>query len=357
METLKILKKLVSFNTAEDLQNNEIIEWVENYLKENGFKCKRIIEKATKRTNLLAQIGKEPILAFSGHLDTVNATDGWESDPLRLKIDEKYAYGLGVCDMKGGIASFLKACSNIDKNKLKKGLKLFFTFDEEIDFKGIELLVSKGEKFPEYLILPEPTDLKPVVATKGCMEMKVNFFGKACHSSMPDRGINAIVEAYKFIGELLNFANELKNERNDLFPIPYTTINIGKIKGGDAVNKVPDKCTIQFDARTISEKHNEIIEKKVKQLLKKYNSNFEITIDIKANINNDNNMITKIESICKNNRIAENYVTEASFIHGSKAIILGLGPITAHQSNEHIELSKLNELVQIYENIIKEYCY
>lgn len=78
METIKILKKLVSFNTIEDLQNNEIVEWITQYLIEYGFKCKTIADKQTKKKCLIAQIGKNPILAFSGHLDTVNATDRME---------------------------------------------------------------------------------------------------------------------------------------------------------------------------------------------------------------------------------------------------------------------------------------
>lgn len=357
MEVIKILKKLVSFNTIEDAQNNDIIEWIEQYLTKYSFKCKKISDKESKRKCLVAQLGKKPIIAFSGHLDTVNATEGWESNPLKLKIEDNKAYGLGVCDMKGGIAAFLKACTSIEQSKLKKGIKLYFTFDEEINFAGINLLIKNKEIFPKYLILPEPTDMQPVVATKGCMEMKVTFFGKSTHSSTPNKGKSAIVEAYKFIGELLEFSKKLEEDKNELFSIPYTTINIGKIKGGDAVNKVPDKCIIKFDARTINKNHNKIIETKIKEILKKYDSKLETIINIEANINNDNKMITTIENITKNKRKTENFVTEASFMKNTETVILGLGPITAHQCNECIEIAKLNRLVKIYKKIIAEYCF
>lgn len=251
----------------------------------------------------------------------------------------------------------MKAINCIDIGKLKRGLKLYFTFDEEINFKGIDLLIRKKEKFPEYLILSEPTDLKPIIATKGCMEMKVTFFGKSAHSSTPNKGESAIIKAYNFISELLDFAKELENDKNNLFSIPYTTINVGKINGGDAINKVADKCVIEFDARTILKEHNEIIKKRLENILKKYDCEFDIGINIEANINEDNEMINVIEEISGNKRIAENYVTEASFIKGSNSVVLGLGPVTAHQCNEHIEISKLNKLEEIYEKIIKYYCY
>ncbi len=259
--------------------------------------------------------------------------------------------------MKGGIAAFLKAATSINRKKLKNGIKLYFTFDEEINFGGIKLLNRNNEKFPKYLIIPEPTDLQPVVATKGCMELKITFYGKSAHSSTPNKGKNAIIEAYKFIGEILDFAEELKKEKDEIFSIPYTTINVGQIKGGDSVNKVPDRCVVKLDARTIKKEHNKKIERKIKEILKKYESKYEIKINIDSISNKDNEMIKVIEDLCQNNRKAENFVTEASFIEDTEAVILGLGPITAHQCNECIDIDKLNELVSIYIKIIEKFCY
>lgn len=354
METIDILKKLVSFNTIKDLQNNEIIEWIKQYLEQYGFECN---EKGNNKKCLIVSIGKDPILGFSGHLDTVNIADGWESNPFELKIKDGRIYGLGACDMKGGMSAFLKACTNIDKSKLKNGLKLYFTFDEETDFEGIKVLTGLNEKFPKHIIIAEPTDMKPVIATKGCIEAKVTFFGKSTHSSTPDLGKNAIIEANKFIQELLVFSQELRNEKNDIFSIPYTTINIGKIEGGDSTNKVPDKCVVMFDARTVYEKHNGKIAKDIEKILKKYDSEFEIGINIFPKINNNDKMITMLEELCNSQRTAENYVTEASFINNSEVVIIGPGPNTSHQSNEHIEIQKLNDTVKIYERIIEKYCY
>ena len=357
MEVVEILRKLVSFNTIEDEKNFEIINWLKNYLNEIGFTYKEIKDENTKKICLIAEIGENPMIGFSGHLDTVDITENWTKNPFELKLENDKIFGLGVCDMKGGIAAFLKACSNINKEKLQKGIKLFFTYDEEIGFTGIKLLLKKKIDFPKYLIVAEPTDLQPVIANKGCLEIKINFCGKSAHSSTPNEGKSAILKVNKFINDLLDLEKELQNERNDIFPIPYTTINIGKIVGGDAVNKVPDKCYIEFDARTINSKHNEIIIERVKNLLNLYNAKLNVITNIKPlNTEIDEN-IKEIEMITQQKLKGENFVTEASFLPNTESIILGVGPITSHQSNEYIKIDKLEKLVKIYDNIIKRFCY
>lgn len=357
VEVTEILRKLVSFNTIEDKENIQIIEWIKSYLTTIGFTFTELIDEETNKKCLIAEIGNNAQLAFSGHLDTVNATEDWTKNPFDLCIENDNIYGLGVCDMKGGIAAFLKACATLKNQTLKNGVKLFFTYDEEINFSGIKLLLKEKTVVPKYLILCEPTNLQPVIATKGCIEMKITFYGKSSHSSTPNKGKNAILEATKFIEELLKFSIELQQDKNDIFSVPYTTINIGKIKGGDAINKVPDRCYIEFDARTINKEHNIIIENKIKDILKKYDSKLNIGINIPSNINTDNKMIEDIEKLTQNKRKGENYVTEASFLPESESVILGLGPVTAHQSDEYIEKSKLDELAKIYEKILKKYCF
>lgn len=357
MNVIEILRKLVSFNTIEDKENNKIIEWIKSYLLPLGFHCIELTDKKNGKKCLIAEIGNNPQIAFSGHLDTVNITNNWTKNPFDLHIESDKIYGLGVCDMKGGIAAFLQACHIVKNKKLNYGLKLFFTYDEEIGFSGIKTLLKANIDLPKYLILAEPTDLKPIIATKGCIEMKVTFIGKSSHSSTPYKGKNAILDATHFIQELLEFSVKLQEETNDIFPVPYTTINIGKINGGDAINKVPDRCFVEFDARTIKKEHNAIIENTLKRILNKYDCHLDIKLNIPSNINIDNNMIEDIEHMTQNVRNGENYVTEASFISNSESIILGVGPITSHQSDEYIEITKLDELVKIYENILRKYCF
>jgi len=356
MEVVSFLKKLVSFNTVEDLQNNELIEWIEQFLESYNFKCTKIIDEKTKKMNLVAEIGENPELAFAGHLDTVPSDTNWNTNPFELTIKGNIAYGLGVSDMKGGISAFLKAITNIDADKMKKGLKLYFTFDEELYFKGIKHLIAKEEKIPQNLILAEPTDLIPVKGTKGLLDLEVKFFGKSAHSSALTSGINAILKANNFINELIEMSEELKQEQNSIFEIPYTTINIGEIKGGTTVNIVPNECTVVFDVRIINKGQNLIILDKIKKLIEKYDSELKIRVNIEPKINTNIGMIQTIEEITNKKCEVVNYVTEASFIKDTNTIILGVTN-TSHQVDENIKISDLIKLVEIYEKIIEKYCY
>ena len=140
MESKEILRKLVSYNTIIDKENKEILDFIENYLKEYGFQTKR------RKKCLIATNGCHPNIAFLGHTDTV-PYESWDNDPFTLQeIDDKLI-GLGACDMKGGLAAMLSTISKLDLDKNK--LSLYFTNDEETSFEGIktirdEIICSMG---------------------------------------------------------------------------------------------------------------------------------------------------------------------------------------------------------------------
>ena len=130
MKEFKILEDLVKFNTIKDKSNKEIINYIERYLTKLGFKTE------SKTKNLVMSIGENPKLGFLGHTDTVEYIEEFKN-PFELTIKDGDLYGLGVCDMKGGIAAILKSVLDTDWNKLNYGIKLFFTYDEETGFGGI----------------------------------------------------------------------------------------------------------------------------------------------------------------------------------------------------------------------------
>ena len=137
----QVLRDLVSFNTISDKENKKIIDYLESYLTNLGFKT----EYKTK--DLVMSIGQKPKLGFLGHTDTVEYIKDFHN-PFEVVAKEGYLYGLGVCDMKGGISAMLDALKQIDFHSLKHGLKLYFTYDEEKCFSGIYELLRKKEVFP-----------------------------------------------------------------------------------------------------------------------------------------------------------------------------------------------------------------
>lgn len=161
MNEIDILKDLVSFNTIKDKENQKFLNYVEQVLSKLGFKTLK------KEKYLIMSIGKNPKLAFLGHSDTVDFINGWSTNPFELTQKDNKLYGLGSCDMKGGIASFLQALSEIDLQSLSNGIKVYITYDEEIGFGGIKEIVETNEVFPEYVIIGEPTDNKILTGCKG----------------------------------------------------------------------------------------------------------------------------------------------------------------------------------------------
>lgn len=341
MEEFKNLKELVKFNTIKDKENKEIINYIENYLLKLGFKT----EYKTK--NLVMSIGENPKLGFLGHTDTVEYIKEFKN-PFELTRKDEYLYGLGVCDMKGGIAAMLDAVSKIDFNKLKNGLKLYFTYDEEIGFGGTYELVKNNEQFPDYMIFGEPTNNEVLIGGKGLIEYQIFFKGLKAHSSTPDKGISANLNAVDFIYELKEFYNNnIKPDMQKVYEIPYTTMNVGIIKGGSAKNSIPASCEIFIDFRTVKKEHKKQLNDKIEDLAKKYGADVNIIEDIEPFLN-EIDFIDEIKTA--------NFMTEASLIKGNKKMILGVGPITAHEVNEHISIDSYRKLIKQYQNLIYEIC-
>jgi len=341
MDVKEILKNLVSFNTIRDKKNKEIMDYIENFLKQYNFKTERI-EKC-----LIAYNSDKVNIGFVGHTDTVDY-ETWDGDPFTLQEVDNKLIGLGACDMKGGIASILSVISKIDLNKNK--IALYLTNDEEIGFEGIYTI--KDMIKPNNIIVGEPTDNVPVYGTKGILELKIEFFGIKCHSSTPNKGISAIMETIKFINILDEYYNnEIKKDLVNDFEIPYTTMNIGLINGGESLNSVPEKCTITIDFRIVKESHiNEILEK-IENILKNFKANLIVNETIPPKLNsNDISFLEKIST----KKETKCYLTEGSVID-KNFIILGPGPDTSHQKNEYITIDKLNKTVELYQAIIEYY--
>ena len=339
LEVEEVLNTLVSFNTIKDKENKEIISYIEQTLINLGFKTEK------KDKFLIMSNREETSLGFLGHTDTVESADGWKYEKFKLTKEDDKLYGLGVCDMKSGIAAIISAISQIDFKNLKNGMKLYFTYDEEIAFSGIKEVVKYENKFPKTIIIGEPTNNEIVVGSKGLMEYKISFKGINAHSSTPNKGKNAIIDAIKFINELNSFyENDIKKKENDKFEIPYTTMNIGVINGGSAINSVPDYCEFLVDFRTINKDIEEDIIRKINELKEKYNTQvFELN---------------RLSAFYNKSDISSktcNFITEASFLDNER-IILGAGPVTAHEVNEYITIESLNRLTEQYKELILKYC-
>lgn len=338
---MDILKKLVEFNTIKDKENEKIINYIENELTKLEFKTQY------KGKYLIMQYGENSKVGFLGHTDTVEYVNGWKTNPLNMVVENENIYGLGVCDMKSGIAAFINACKNIDLNKLKYGIKAYFTYDEEIGFGGIYDIINSKEEFPEYMIYGEPTNNIAYTGGKGLLEIDIKFFGKKAHSSNPDKGLSANLNAIKMLNELNNcYEEEIKCLVDEKYEIPYTTMNIGILNGGSAKNSVACSCMATLDFRITDKNIIKMVKEKLNNMKEKYKFEYEVIEEI-------NPFYNDVEFLEENRTV--NFMTEASFGNAKcKKIILGAGPVTAHEIDEHISIKSYKNLIKQYEEIIKK---
>lgn len=342
-----ILEKLVSFNTIDDKENEEINNYIKEFLKEYGFSFEEV---GDSKKVLIARTKKEPKFCFFGHTDTVSTN---MDNPFKLVEKDGNLYGLGTCDMKSGIASILKAITEINIDKLKYGLVLVFTYGEETDFNGIKEFVKNDIKYPEYILVGEPTDNIPMNGSKGAIAYYFNFYGKKAHSSRIEESSN--INCIKFFSELLKLQEYFNKTENSEYEFKNSTMNIGIINGGTAINVVSDKTAATCDFRITSKKEEyDYVKKYVEDLSKKYNMDYTIGLDILPFIN-ESDIVNVYEEITCNKRGKFYGLSEASLLNGNR-IILGPGPVTAHQDDEHISIESLNECVEIYKKIINYIC-
>lgn len=350
MEVENLLNDLIRMNTVDDLENKKIIEYLEKYLKKLGFKT----EYKTKC--LVMSIGKDPILSFIGHTDVVSVTNDWKYSPFELtKVGDKLI-GRGVSDMKGGIAAFLSALKQTDLKKLKRGIRVCFTYDEEKEFAGIKELIKRNTDFGSYSLVGEPTDNYPCIGSKGLLEYELTFRGTAAHSSRPIPNESSNENAILFLNDVLKLKRVFEKEKVNLFEVPFNTINIGTINGGTNICTTPDYTNVLLGFRiTKSEKDITYIKDYINKSIKKYpKAEYKIINEIKPFYNEDS-IINFYEEITRKKRKPFFGVSEASFIENNR-LILGPGPITAHEKDEFILKTTLLETIEIYKKIIERIC-
>ena len=354
----EILKDLVAINTIEDKENLEMMNYLEDFFAGLGFTVERKKSDSTEKEVLIAKYGKNPAIGFLGHTDTVDITEGWVTNPHELIEKDGLLYGLGACDMKGGIAAFMAAIKETDLTKLdsEKGIAVYCTYDEEIMFGGVKELVEAGTQFPPHVVVAEPTDLVPMIGSKGLIEYIFTFHGVTTHSSTPIDGKSSNKNAVRFLNRMMDFEEELRKiSPNPFFGVPYPTMNIGIVEGGTAMNKVPDKTTVYLDFRICdSEKEYPLIRKAVDEALEGLDGEYVIINDIPS-FQNKSPLVDIYEE--KTGKKGKSFfgITEASFFEGDR-VIIGPGPVTAHEANEHVETASLEQTVELYKDMIGRLC-
>ncbi len=360
-EIVSILKNLVQIPSENPpgITKNIVKYLISDVFKEEeGFRNQIVINKKNGITlhNLISTIGNgDKTITLSGHFDVVPIGDAsqWKILPFSAQIKDGRLYGRGSADMKGGIAFLIGAIKILSKiPEFLKKYKLMFlgTADEEVGMTG-SITLSKQEVMKDsiLLIIAEPTNLKIGVGEKGLLWVKLKITGKAAHGSMPQVGINAIERALEIIPQLRDF---LGDRNNDI--LGNSTLNIGKISGGTAINIIPDQVILDLDYRLIPEQDQKLLIKNLNNLQKSelLPINMEILKELPALMTDSNHLfIQNIKEISKNEIVGLSYATDAAHFIKSKNpipfVIYGPGdPRNIHKTDEYIEIEQIFKAIE-----------
>jgi acetylornithine deacetylase len=270
----ELLARLVSFPTVSRDSNLALIDWVEDYLSGMGGRCRRTWNEDRTKANLFAAFGPDEPggVVLSGHTDVV-PVDGqdWQTDPFVLTERDGLLYGRGAADMKAYAAVILSRLDKDRLNNLKKPLYLALSYDEEVGCLGVDRMVEDALAHfarPAYAIIGEPTCMHIVRAHKSINLFRTMVTGQTAHSSQPHRGAGAILAAARMIERLRQIGAQKRAAAQDAgFEPPWTTVQVGLIKGGTAVNILPGQCEFVWEYRSLPDENPDEILDQIQQFV------------------------------------------------------------------------------------------
>jgi len=259
MAAMEILETLVGFPSVVGTPNAGIVAWIRDYLQSHGIDVTILPGPEGDRSNLFATIGPRemPGYILSGHMDVVPAAEsGWTSDPFRLRAEAGRLYGRGATDMKGFLAACLAAAPGLARAPLRRPIHYAFSYDEEAGCRGVPHMIARLPelcKTPLGAVIGEPSGMRAIRAHKGKAAGRLTVKGRSGHSSRPDQGLNAIHAVAGVLAQAVTQAERLaRGPFEPVFEPPYSSLQVGTLRGGQAVNIIPDSCEAEFEARAVS---------------------------------------------------------------------------------------------------------
>lgn len=370
--SIQLLKKLVEFDTTSHKSNLALITFVKNLLESVGISI--ILNSNTEQTkaNLFATIGPKDRagILLSGHTDVVPVEgQAWSSDPFQALIKDHKIYGRGTADMKGFIAcaihTMMKAA---DLPQLSKPLHLCLSYDEEIGcigVRGILGLLTECIIQPELCIIGEPTSMNIATGHKGKAVFKAICRGQEGHSALAPLYVNAIYSAQSVIEAVRSTQKEIVQGYvlDTDYDVPFSTVHIGQIHGGKALNIVPNECILDYEIRNIAEQTTDAIQEKIFNYIEhspyaQFVSIQEINQYPGLNTSTTIQAVKFLQSLLESETELKkiSFGTEGGLFQqqlNTAVLVCGPGSIqVAHQPDEYIEISQMNECDAFFERLL-----
>jgi succinyl-diaminopimelate desuccinylase len=244
VDELSLAERLIRYDTSRPDDLVAAAGFVKGWLESRDIPVNDFDHNG--RRALVAEVGPRhadfPCVVLHGHLDVVPGRPG-QFEP---RVEGDRLIGRGAYDMKGGLAAMMWALKdNEDQERVR--LRLICVSDEEsedVEERSTDMLVARGLG-GDFAITGEPTNMHIGVQAKGVLVMRIVVHGRAAHSSTPWLGDNAVLKAVDVFRAIESLP--FSRESSEMFDRP--SISLDRIEGGDALNKVPDRCDIAVDVR------------------------------------------------------------------------------------------------------------
>lgn len=371
---VRLLQDLVRIPSVSSLSNRPMVEYANRFLHEAGWQTCSLPYRdtsGTEKINLLAVPPGQDLsnptidLAFICHTDTVPYNASWEQATQPV-VRDGILYGCGACDVKGFLACLLTAISEVDPANFNRTVCLTLTADEEVGCIGASKLIASQAIAPKHVVIGEPTSLRPGRAGKGYCLAEIRVLGKEAHSAHPAEGASAIYRAARFITKIEEFAEQLRAESHDFFDPPFTTVNIGTIKGGTAKNIVPGECAFLLEWRPIPGEDTRFFPQAVIEIaetLRDVDPDFDYKVEVRRNqpgfdAGANSSLVRLLETLTGRRSIAIPFGTEASLFSqiAEEVVVFGPGDMrTAHSSRESVATAELDECVVCLKKLMRSH--
>ncbi|USS88053.1 ArgE/DapE family deacylase [Fructilactobacillus hinvesii] len=378
-EKLQILSDLVAINSVNG-NELEVAEYLQKLLQQHDIQSKIIpLENDETRANLVVELGNQkPVLAITGHMDTVAVNDDWDTNPFQMTAKDGKLYGRGVTDMKSGLAAMVIAMIELkEAGTLIPGtIRLLATAGEEVDMPGAEALEKQGYMDDvDALLIGEPSGYRIAYASKGEINITFKSQGKAAHSSMPEFGLNAAQQLIEFWNQLkADLDHKDSTVKNHI--LGNDVYNIDVIRGGNQANTIPAEAEALVNIRTVPEFNNQtvmdIIDKRVAAFNAEQPADGKISHEMGMNIisvegDANSTLIPMIQKLVKD-KVGINVpvigipgATDASKLlvkHpvGFNTVVFGPGKTEmAHHKNEYCDENMYLEFTELYRDLFPNY--